>query len=289
MRFHSTLFCVATLLLLTISSCEKVIEFDIPEAEPALVLNGYIALGEVVRVNASSSLSYLEGGEPEFLNDLTFIGLYKDDVFMENLQLEDADFGKYVSSNLVTSAGFYEIRASAEGYESVEAVTYIPEPLNNSEVELVNTLDNGDREYELSFTDPIAEDDYYHMIVATPDSEFQPAFAVEFSSNSEVFFIGGFNIDTEGENFILNEGIFSDDLINDSNVNIRFKIRGTGGGPLQLQLLKCSQDYYLYHRSLFAYQNAGGPFSEPVQIYTNVENGLGVVAGYTLQLLDIED
>lgn len=288
MRLNTSILCVATLLLLTITSCEKVIDFDIPEAEPDIVLNGYITIGEEVSINASTSLSYLEGGEPDFLSNLTSIELYKDGVFVENLELEDADFGRYVGSSPLTSTGFYEVRASAAGYESVTAVTYIPEPLENIEVELVNTFENGEKEYELSFNDPPAEDDYYHMLVASPDSEFQPAFAVEFSSNSEVFFLGGFNLDLEGENFIFTEGIFPDDLINGSNVNIRFKTFGSSQ-PLELQLLKCSEDYYLYHRSLFAYQNGGGPFAEPVQIYTNVENGLGVIAGYNLQLLDLED
>ncbi|MFQ5636990.1 MAG: DUF4249 family protein [bacterium] len=47
-------------------------------------------------------------------------------------------------------------------------------------------------------------------------------------------------------------------------------------------LLTTSESYYNFHKSVDQ-QNAteDNPFAEPVPIYTNIENGLGVFAGYS--------
>jgi len=288
MRLIYINICVAIGLSLILTSCEKVIEFDIPESDPKIVLNGYLSLGEVLKVNASSSLSYLDNGEPEFIT-LNSIALYKDGVFIEDLQLENEDFSEYVSSSPLASAGTYEIRASKIGYESVIAASYIPEQLTDVQVAFLGTDANNELEYEISFTDPASDDDYYHLISVVESGEDN--FIIGFSSNSEVFFSDGLEFNLEGENQIYEGGIFPDDLINNSNVKIKFKIIGENfeDQPKKIQLIKCSEDYYQYHKSYRAFQIGGGPFSVPVQVYTNVENGLGVIAGYTLQEFDLID
>ncbi len=285
MKLNTVIISVAIGLCLLITSCEKVIEFDIPEAEPVLVLNGYVGMNELVEINVSTSLSYLEGGSPQTFSELSSIELYKDGVFLEDLELIEPDFGRYASTNPISSTGLYEVRASAADYESVMAVTQVPEVLENIQVETLNIFSDGQAEYELSFDEPPSEGDYYHMLVVTPESDFQPAFAIEFSSNSEVFISSGFDFDLEGENFIFEEGIFTDELVNGTNVKIRFKAQS--GLPKEVQLVKCSEDYYFYHRSIIAYNNSEGPFSVPVQVYTNVENGLGAVAGYNFSSVAI--
>ncbi len=48
-----------------------------------------------------------------------------------------------------------------------------------------------------------------------------------------------------------------------------------------LQLLHTDENYYLYHRSL-QQTRRDNPFSEPALVYTNVDGGLGIFAGYSL-------
>ena len=47
-----------------------------------------------------------------------------------------------------------------------------------------------------------------------------------------------------------------------------------------------SQEYYWYETSYQNYMNAQGTgfFSQPVQVYTNIQNGLGVFAGYSTRI-----
>jgi hypothetical protein len=45
-----------------------------------------------------------------------------------------------------------------------------------------------------------------------------------------------------------------------------------------------SNDYYQYVTSLNRYQNAGSTlFQEPVFVFSNVKNGLGICSGYQVQ------
>ena len=51
---------------------------------------------------------------------------------------------------------------------------------------------------------------------------------------------------------------------------------------IYISMSRVSQEYYWYENSyqayLFSYDNM---FSQPVQVYTNIENGLGIFAGYS--------
>jgi hypothetical protein len=49
----------------------------------------------------------------------------------------------------------------------------------------------------------------------------------------------------------------------------------------ELELIHASKEYYLYHSKLtIAADNNGNPFAEPVIMYTNINGGYGVFAGF---------
>ena len=50
--------------------------------------------------------------------------------------------------------------------------------------------------------------------------------------------------------------------------------------PLYAYLLHASTEYFQYTEKLDLYIQSSGPFSDPVQLYTNIEGGLGVFAGF---------
>jgi hypothetical protein len=50
---------------------------------------------------------------------------------------------------------------------------------------------------------------------------------------------------------------------------------------LLTELRSISKEYYDYQTSLNEYWNAdGNPFAQPVQVFTNIENGFGIFAGF---------
>ena len=51
---------------------------------------------------------------------------------------------------------------------------------------------------------------------------------------------------------------------------------------IYLTISRVSKEYYWYQSSYSNYlQTSGDPFAQPVQVYTNINNGLGVFAGYS--------
>ncbi|MDV7393939.1 DUF4249 family protein, partial [Arthrospira platensis SPKY1] len=52
-------------------------------------------------------------------------------------------------------------------------------------------------------------------------------------------------------------------------------------GDLEIELRSVSPEYFNYHRSLARqYQASPDPFSEPVILYSNIEGGQGIFAGF---------
>ena len=63
-------------------------------------------------------------------------------------------------------------------------------------------------------------------------------------------------------------------------LNIRVYQWDQLGMEILFKLKKVDEATFFYERSLDQYQNANGnPFTQPVSVYSNVQNGLGVVAG----------
>jgi hypothetical protein len=60
-----------------------------------------------------------------------------------------------------------------------------------------------------------------------------------------------------------------------------------GSQKFRFTLTKGDEAYYQYHRSLFSFEG-DNPFAEPVRLYSNVNGGLGVVAGFSMQRVEIE-
>ena len=53
----------------------------------------------------------------------------------------------------------------------------------------------------------------------------------------------------------------------------------------RMMLLSVDEHYYKYHDKINNYEY-GGPFSEPTILYSNIENGLGVLGSYTKRYKD---
>ena len=47
-------------------------------------------------------------------------------------------------------------------------------------------------------------------------------------------------------------------------------------------LISASEDYFRYKRTYsLQEESSGDPFAQPVNVYNNIENGFGIVAGYS--------
>ena len=52
---------------------------------------------------------------------------------------------------------------------------------------------------------------------------------------------------------------------------------------LVMNLYSCSEEYYLYNKSYqTAIETTGDPFAQPVQVFSNINNGHGIFGGFQL-------
>lgn len=92
-------------------------------------------------------------------------------------------------------------------------------------------------------------------------------------------------------NFYQQPVIFKNNLINDSEKDgqeitltseqIPYYYSGADSSFHTVYLLNINKDYYQYLQSLRTYTDDNDPFSEVSPVYSNVNGGLGIFAGFT--------
>ncbi len=244
-------------------SCEKEITID-TGYPPQLCLNCILNPDSVVTASLTMSRDVENNSSFEPVNDATLV-LYTDEGLRDTLvsvgsgtyrlnykPLEGVSYNMLVSQNK-----FNNIRATATvpNYTSVSwttDTTYISTQNNRVFVQV-----------DISIHDNVNETNYYWM--------------ESFETNAP--FIDGFNrsIDTESEyGYVYSYYLrFSDDDYNGQTMKLEF-VRRSGSTRY---VWSCDENYDKYLKSsLKARLNAEKdlPFREPVQIYSNIENGYGI-------------
>lgn len=154
---------------------------------------------------------------------------------------------------------------------------------------------------QISFKDPANEDNFYRLIVdqqygmyaGDKSTPYDNSVPILLSSNNHItWFVSNDPLlnTSEEEGFIDpysgNEyNIFSDEIINGKDYELSFELNF--GNEIDtsyneffhynIQLQTISEEYYLYLQSYAKHKMVDGDFfSEPVIVYSNVLNGLGV-------------
>ncbi len=224
-------------------------------------------------------------------------------------------------SNVVAEAGAtYEARATAPNFEEVRATTTMP---NLTMIKSASITDTSTRnvfyygetrfiDFLVEFDDNANEENYYFLSILQKET-----FSDEYSGFENVSYrtycftsidpafvqeeTGDIEIDTSEPYYCSNAVLLTDGTFNGQNKKIKVSIEDYtywGGGygyedNRQLEWIvnlgTISKDFFLFKKS--AYQQAwvdGNPFAEPVQVYSNTDNGFGVFAGYSMQTAIVE-
>lgn len=291
--------CIFAALLLMGATCERTVDLDIDEPPPRLVVNSSFTLGERVEVTVSKSQSILDNDLPEYLADAV-VTLYQGETFLEQLELFIDPAPRippyYVTTSFKAEAATtYTIRVEAVGFETVEAHSFIPEPVSLSGL-LVSDLREGtgsesySRQFsyqiQVDFEDPQDEENYYHLNV------FQEIFDISVTQNGDTV-VQSRRLErlplVTSNNRIVPDMLIGGLLIKDKpapedltfDVSIEIVPEFEALGKIYAELRTVSKEYYLYFTTFNRQQNqSDGPFNDPIIIFNNVENGHGYFAGY---------
>lgn len=211
-----------------------------------------------------------------------------------------------------------KIKASANGFDDAEGVTSaLPNtmdfqynievidwlggyyfPYDDSDIDSVLRID-GQLELSINITDPNPREIDYFRLVSDRRSRTQDGeswFYVYFDYDDPIFGVGVTENDIfdAGDLDTRAEGVFTDVLFDGNSyrlkVKVHFSCQGAEGfdpdffrAPCLLEHL--SKEYYNYLNTCNQGDEINALFAEPIQTYSNVKGGYGIVAGHTVDTL----
>ncbi len=256
------------ILSVTLTSCEKVVtNVDLPDAEQQLVIQSFISpQDDITKVWVSLSTPVFSETpydiEEDFLDNATVV--ISDGATSKTLVFKNSKNYYYISSLdfPIVAGKTYTLNVSTPDGKKCDAMCTVPlsNPLSFELVSIdTNTYDDDYGFLKTRFKDISGEKNYYRVFAYdkrphagdTIYNELYPEYG------NEVF--------TD----INNDGNWLNQTFHFYN-NIKI---------LVFNILNVDKHYYSYHKSVIGNED-GNPFSEPVIVYSNVNNGLGVFCAY---------
>jgi len=301
MKFTKTIYRKVTvrgaLMVMLLTSCELVVDVDLPEFKPSLVINSVIHPDTTFTIDLSTNRSILDNiyifpsvsGATLYLHeDGTLKG-----TFSESNELP----GRYTFETHLSPGATYKIVAEKSGLPTAEAQAAIP--LEKTVAEIGETS-HRKSEYDgqiikLNYTidDPKGEDFYeVKLYVARYYSYYDEEKDTVIIGGEEQRYLSEWNYWTLGANVNEFEDtnadyIFDDELFDGQKKRITIEFEDpssqwdTDTMEYLLDVRKLSKDYYQYLITSNLQNDSGGDgFSEPVQVYSNIKNGYGIFGAY---------
>jgi len=285
------------LIILITTSCSKIIEIDIPEKDKQVVVNCLLTPDSTLNVELTKSL-YIFENNTDFINNAT-VELYENNIFVENLTYKDS--GNYYSPNInPMENNIYEIRISTPDFTNILAIDTIPEKVLINSIlttDYIGTNQFGQSFAELTvdITDPSNTDNYYEIflmcryVVDYPVNNTVITTGVRWFSNDIA--ITEENGTTDNNTNKYGSFIFSDKYFKGQNYDLKVNYlpeTGTEDYKLFVILNTVSKQYYDFKKKLMLYRNARNNefwgINEPVFVSGNINNGLGIFAGYSTNI-----
>jgi hypothetical protein len=287
---------LAAILVLLLTSCEVIVDVKVPYGKDKLVLNDVQSIDSVWTVELTRSNYILAPYTSFFPVDFATVVITKPDGSTEQLQLEKSGSGRFVGATYPEAGKIYKVSVMPSGLDPVEAEMTMPPPVKIINIEWdssdVRSL-NGPNDFvsfnlpfKVTFNDPPGEKNFYAIeLFATRVKRYKDLTA------------GTTHYDTTFEELRLridDPGIaskndsrqwFPDTIIEGKTytapMNAGIFVYSDGEIiELHVRLVSMSEEYFKYLTTMdLSFEVEGDPFSQPVQIYSNVSNGFGIFAG----------
>lgn len=284
-------------------ACENlqtVVELDVPDIDPQLTINALVNTDSAWSVLVTGHRYVLDSEEIPYIDGAT-VKLFSGS---EELGSTSTHTNGFYNLPITPEEGReYRVEVSHPDYPTASATTKVEEPVYYDELafDLPNDLRNfeGRLQGSITLSDPANVRNYYHLVLfSTID------FPVGLGSNGDTLFeryeyavyfqLGEGStdgiIEVNADAFGWFEGqVFSDELFDGRTITFNFDFNNDAyllpeGSKWQVKadFRSLSEDYYKYLGSYGIQRNTqGNPFAQPAQVFTNVEGGLGIVAGYS--------
>ncbi|MBK7212384.1 MAG: DUF4249 domain-containing protein [Bacteroidales bacterium] len=295
-------FPLFILIIAFLVGCEKTEKIeDFPKTAPKMALNCIMIPDSGITVIIYKSLSILDNAPNKVLNQAT-LELFKDGVSVGKLEAAN-HFSYYYFPDIKPEPGHeYKLTASLKGFETITAASDIP---SKAEITNLSTIVRDTSSWGwvygtnyffstgkliLGLKDDHETENYYRLSMYMLDTTYS---FNEYGDTVDTFIyrnsLQDYNNESSNPMIEFTEGesyYFSDQYLNGKEFTIELPIRYSGSTPgdsLFIELSAISMDLYLFKKSMIKYNDSqSNPFSEPIKIYTNIENGYGIFAGSSI-------
>ena len=275
-------------IVISISSCRKLVtdEFTDPELIP--VINAFLIPGNQFELQAS----YTANISKTIFNyiDNANITLLVDGTIIENLSYNEE--GIYSSSIDINKESIYQCEILVPGFDPIICTDTIPSVPKVYNIQHINEAGRNEEGFsypaiKVSFANDTSNKQYYEVCLRLLKSD----------NNEEKA-----ELETIIDPVLINEGLpialFRNEIIKDTvyqlTLNYTTGIHATRDGigytplyPLIVEFRHVSYAYYLYAQSVYLYENSRypdglGTATTAFNTYSNVEGGYGIFAGFSV-------
>ncbi len=290
-------------LTLLLFSCIKEVDYDIPPMKQQVVVNGLFCPDSTFKIHISLSSS--TSVSPNFVENAT-VEIFKDNV---SIGLLYHTLNGWYETGVKPMVGkSYKLKVSVPNFDAVEAISSVPilpSILSSTYYTTSNVLDNSESggisskfptDTKIIFKDDPNQLNYYEigenrfMYEQTRETDLSILSDSELDFNPRTYFFSDLLFNGSVKNLILRKGGYAEispwgTFYAQPFYDLKFKI--------------CSHEYYSFRKSWTKHVfnqnselNLNDPLTlvflgDPIEMYTNVKNGLGVFAGYNQTILTV--
>lgn len=272
------LFCS----FLFLGSCKEVVQDNFENPIKTPVLNAILEKDSLINVHLSFTGNINDKNIVNIEN--ARILLFEDSVFIEILN--HVEGGNYNSTTIAKANKNYQAIIEIPGYETISGVSNMPDTTSISIISIIKNafFDEEGKGYP-SVTFKIKNDEtkkkYYQLVI-------------KLFRNDEIRYLDIIGV---SDPVLLNEGlpisVFSNEVMQGSwqeiSLNIALKKCFNDGcelNPVIIEVRTIDENYYHYIRQLYLFKNAINSITingqqTPYPLFSNIDNGFGIFAGYS--------
>lgn len=293
-------------------SCQQDYLVDNVAFTPKLVANSLFTAGSEIEVYVHSTRNVLDSNSS--INKIDDAIVTISDAGGNVLAtLSNSSNGRYYSDKMNLVAGeSYTLEVTKDGFTPITASSVIPAPVDAA-VMNSNFVSGGTSEslnVDLQLRDNDTNDNYY-VYEVVDDLRLhlykEEPFKLVNIQNVEILLTSeDQNQERIASNRLLQTRIFlKDESFSNSEYNINFKAKSNpaAAGPVvltseevfsdqKMRVVTASQNMFEYYKSIETHRlkgEANSSVSQPIAVYSNVSNGLGIFAGYSEDVLPLRE
>jgi hypothetical protein len=306
-KYISSIVITAILFVVMIFgiSCEKTIEIDLEDAKIRIVVNSEINPDSTIKVNVTRSRHILDNADIVPLGDAD-VKLFEDDVLIGTLVYQS--HGNYYINYKPKIGKTYKVTVAHPNFDDVYGTTFIPEIVEFTSIDTSKAYDeygNTRIVFNVKFNDPAGEKNYYMISMRNKyryeiwDENLMVYDTLYVGPDTTIVHIdyGGYRwVETtdklwfNSEDMIIdafvyqrNAAVFGDELIDGKQYTIKLSADQysfySDTNMVYIDFYSISPEYYKYMVSFLKHQDASGdPFAEPVIVFSNIVEGIGIFA-----------